>query len=100
MRLLGLALVSIACVWHALASPSAQAVGGDDHFKYGSVGIESQEGLPYWIWQVLPRLFADKLPKTGSYESLGFVWWFASRPPRDRAASTPSTRTRVCSTST
>ena len=74
MRFLGLALVSIACVWHSLASPSAQGVSGEDHFKYGSVGIESQEGLPYWIWQVLPRLFADKLPKPGGYESLGFVW--------------------------
>ena len=45
---------------------------GLDHFKYGSVGIEPEEGVPYWIWQVLPRVFADLLP--GGYASLGFVW--------------------------
>jgi mono/diheme cytochrome c family protein len=43
-----------------------------EHFKYGSVGIEAEEGLPYWIWQVLPRMFEDKLP--GGYAALGFVW--------------------------
>ena len=39
--------------------------GGDDilsHFKYGSVGTEARVGLPYWIWRVLPIVFADKLP--------------------------------------
>ena len=41
---------------------AVQPADGDEHFKYGSVGIESEEGLPYWIWQVLPRMFADKLP--------------------------------------
>src|SRR5262245_46940005 len=45
-----------------------------EHFKYGSVGIESEEGLPYWIWQVLPSMFADKLPGPGGYGSLGFIW--------------------------
>ena len=32
----------------------------EEQFKYGSIGAEDQEGIPYWIWQVLPRLFADK----------------------------------------
>ena len=31
-----------------------------------------KKAIPYWIWQVLPRMFADKLP--GGYASLGFVW--------------------------
>jgi hypothetical protein len=34
----------------------------EEQFKYGSIGAEAQEGIPYWIWQVLPRMFADKLP--------------------------------------
>ncbi|MEZ5287230.1 MAG: hypothetical protein R2712_21000 [Vicinamibacterales bacterium] len=46
--------------------------GGVAHFKYASVGVEPEEGLPYWIWQALPRLFPDLLP--GGYASLGFVW--------------------------
>ncbi len=46
-----------------------------DHFSYGSVGTEERAGLPYWIWRVLPIVFADKLPNrpgTG-YERLGFI---------------------------
>jgi hypothetical protein len=55
-----------------LTRGAAQPSGGVEHFKYGSVGIESEEGIPYWIWQVLPRMFPDKLP--GGYASLGFLW--------------------------
>lgn len=46
----------------------------EEQFKYGSVGIESEEGMPYWLWQALPRVFADKLPAPGGYSSFGFVW--------------------------
>ncbi len=47
-----------------------------DHFKYGSIGTEAGVGLPYWIWRVLPRVFADKLPtRPGEgYERLGFLF--------------------------
>jgi mono/diheme cytochrome c family protein len=45
-----------------------------EHFKYGSIGIEQTEGLPYWIWQVLPRMFPEKLPGPGGYSSLGLIW--------------------------
>ena len=45
----------------------------DDHFRYGSIGTEEGVGIPYWIWQVLPRLFADKLPP-GGYSALGMIW--------------------------
>lgn len=46
----------------------------EEQFKYGSVGIESEEGIPYWIWQALPRVFADKLPAPGGYAAFGFTW--------------------------
>ena len=46
----------------------------EEHFKYGSIGTENEEGIPYWIWVVLPRLFAEKLPRPGGYASLGIVW--------------------------
>ena len=45
----------------------------EEQFKYGSIGAEDQEGIPYWIWQVLPRMFADKLPP-GGYGALGMIW--------------------------
>jgi mono/diheme cytochrome c family protein len=47
-----------------------------EHFKYGPVGTEERAGVPYWIWRVLPTVFADKLPNrpgTG-YERLGFIY--------------------------
>ena len=46
-----------------------------DHFKYGSIGAEERAGVPYWIWRVLPTLFADKLPNRPGqgYERLGFL---------------------------
>ncbi|MEB3212948.1 MAG: hypothetical protein VKL39_16460 [Leptolyngbyaceae bacterium] len=45
-----------------------------EHFKYGSVGIEQAQGIPYWIWLVLPRLFPEYLPDAGGYASLGMTW--------------------------
>ena len=54
-----------------------------EHFKYGAVGTEERAGVPYWIWRVLPKVFADKLPNrpgTG-YERLGFIY---EKPGADR----------------
>ena len=41
------------------------------HFMWGSIGTESAEGIPYWIWLVLPRIFPEYLPGTGGWASLG-----------------------------
>ncbi|HYH68972.1 MAG TPA: hypothetical protein VD866_30035, partial [Urbifossiella sp.] len=48
----------------------------DDEFKYGSIGTEESDGIPFWVWLVLPRVFPDLLPKdsTGGYTAFGFVW--------------------------
>jgi hypothetical protein len=46
----------------------------EEHFKYGSIGTENAEGIPYWIWVVLPRLFPEYLPGLGGYTSLGLTW--------------------------
>ncbi len=43
-------------------------------FKYGSIGAEFDAGIPYWIFYVLPRVFPDKFPGPGGYDSLGVVW--------------------------
>ncbi|HVH26182.1 MAG TPA: hypothetical protein VM818_05465 [Vicinamibacterales bacterium] len=74
-RRIGLSLIGVLGAWLLMASLSAQdGLSGEEHFKYGSVGIEAEEGLPYWIWQVLPQMFADKLPGPGGYASLGIIW--------------------------
>lgn len=48
----------------------------DDHFKYGSIGAEERAGVPYWIWLVLPDVFAEHLPDGvgDGYERMGFIY--------------------------
>src|SRR5579864_5870596 len=45
----------------------------EEHFLYGSIGTEAEQGVPYWIWLVLPRVFPDHLPGPGGYASLGLL---------------------------
>lgn len=45
-----------------------------NHFLYGSIGQEGIEGIPYWIYIVLPKIFPEKLPAPGGYASLGMSW--------------------------
>ena len=51
---------------------SASFADIDQHFRYGSIGGEATNGLPYWIWKVLPTMFADKLPFP-DYTAFGFM---------------------------
>lgn len=53
--------------------PPTYFASAEEHFLYGSIGTEGTDGVPYWIWLVLPRVFADKLPSAGGYQSLGVV---------------------------
>ena len=53
--------------------PPPYFASDEEHFLYGSIGTEATAGVPYWIWLVLPRVFPDKLPYPGGYESLGIV---------------------------
>ena len=43
----------------------------EEHFKYAAIGTENQEGVPYWIWMVLPRVFPEKLPGPGATHRSG-----------------------------
>jgi mono/diheme cytochrome c family protein len=66
-------LFALVCAWTAAGQSSTDIV---TEFKYGSVGTEETVGVPYWIWRVLPEVFADKLPDrpgTG-YARLGFIY--------------------------
>ena len=76
-----IAMVAAAAVVTAQTERKASADGPSfpeivDHFKYGSVGTEARVGLPYWIWRVLPIVFADKLPNRPGqgYERIGFMY--------------------------
>jgi mono/diheme cytochrome c family protein len=58
-----------------------------EHFKYGSIGADSEQGVPYWIWRVLPRVFPEYLPNRPGegYARMGFIY---ESPERDRPIGT------------
>jgi hypothetical protein len=53
--------------------PPPYFASDEDHFLFGSVGTEEQQGIPYWIWLVLPRVFPEYLPGPGGYASTGML---------------------------
>jgi hypothetical protein len=53
--------------------PAPYFASDQEHFLYGSVGTEAEQGIPYWIWLVLPRVFPEYLPGPGGYASLGLL---------------------------
>jgi hypothetical protein len=68
-------LVTVSVGWFSLFRQVPQSFDSiEDRFKYGSIGAENNEGVPYWIWLVLPRIFPEKLPGPGGYVSLGATW--------------------------
>lgn len=46
----------------------------EEAFKYRSIGNIETQGLPYYVWLVLPRVFGAYLPGNGGYASLGLAW--------------------------
>jgi mono/diheme cytochrome c family protein len=52
------------------------------HFQYGSIGAEVN-GLPYWIWQALPRLFPAEFGGRRDYAAFGFLYENEAAGPRD-----------------
>ncbi len=79
--LAGLAAVGLLAgltVWIQLfrERPQSHLAGAPavEWFKYGSIGSEATQGIPYWIWLVLPKVFPDYLPGPGGYAALGIPW--------------------------
>ncbi|NOT25821.1 MAG: cytochrome c [Acidobacteria bacterium] len=54
-------------------APAPVFESDEEHFLYGSIGNESTDGIPYWVWLVLPRVFPDLLPGPGGYSTLGLL---------------------------
>ncbi len=77
-KIVGIIVAILVAVLFYLVSPLLLGNGAvkyadiNDHYKYGSIGGEAANGIPYWVWKVLPVVFADKLPGEG-YTSLGFI---------------------------
>jgi mono/diheme cytochrome c family protein len=83
-KVLGIAVILVALivliggiVWVKFFRELPQQLADDsmeEYFKYGSIGTEAQEGIPFWIWLVLPKMFPEYLPGPGGWASLGFAW--------------------------
>jgi len=43
------------------------------HYKYATIGLGAGSRVPYWLFKVMPDVFADKLPGPGGLASLGFI---------------------------
>ncbi|HVY15501.1 MAG TPA: cytochrome c [Rhodopila sp.] len=77
MFFLALIVVLIPSAWLILLRPVPQPATNDplQVFDHGSIGNETQQGLPYWIWRVLPTLFPEYLPgNQDGYGSIGVYW--------------------------
>jgi hypothetical protein len=76
--LLVVVLVLAITAWYKLLREVEQAdlasATPKEWFKYGSIGSEEDQGIPYWIWRVLPKMFPEYLPGPGGYVSLGVAW--------------------------
>ncbi len=76
--LLALVLVMGATVWYKffreVEQSHLESASAEEWFKYGSIGSETEQGVPYWIWRILPKLFSEYLPGPGGYASLGIPW--------------------------
>jgi hypothetical protein len=75
--LLALIVVLIPLSWFVLLRPVAQPATNDplQVFNHGSIGNETAQGLPYWIWRVLPTMFPDYLPgNQDGFGSIGVYW--------------------------
>jgi mono/diheme cytochrome c family protein len=55
------------------AQPAPYFASDEEHFLFGSIGTEETDGVPYWIWLVLPRIFPEYLAAPGGYASIGLL---------------------------
>jgi len=75
-------------IWYGRESTPHYA-DATEHFKYGSIGAEPRSGIPYHVWQALPRLFPEVFRPAvergaGPYSVFGFLYETdADGKPRD-----------------
>ena len=72
-----LLVVGAFALFFLLFRPVAQPRTNDlaEVFNHGSIGNEEAQGIPYWIWRVLPQLFPEHLPANADgYGAFGLYW--------------------------
>ena len=61
-------------MYRELAQPAWITSDQRDTYFYGSVGSRTTDGVPYWVWLAMPRIFPEHMPGPGGYASLGMSW--------------------------
>src|SRR5262249_50778483 len=63
-------------LWYYLmrAEPDFEGANAEEHFKHAPIGLSTESRLPYYIWQVLPTMFPEKMPRAGGWASFGFIF--------------------------
>ena len=76
MLLVGILVLVFGIIAYTRYSGSDTPFYQDDvvHFKYGSIGAETASGIPYWLWQALPRLYPEAFNGKDNYSSFGFIY--------------------------
>ncbi|MEX2262468.1 MAG: hypothetical protein WD696_10970 [Bryobacteraceae bacterium] len=95
LSLLALAVAIPAGVWLLIFNRNKPELHADilEHFKYGSIGAEGRTGIPHRIWEVLPQLFPEYLPKRpgDGYARFGLVF----EPGKKRPIGTSFRETQI-----
>ncbi|MGQ7845258.1 c-type cytochrome [Granulosicoccus sp. 3-233] len=71
------AIVLLLGAWLVLLRDVPQERSNDPAwtFNHGSIGNEAAQGLPYWIWRVLPAVVPDLLPgNQRGFSAIGVAW--------------------------
>jgi mono/diheme cytochrome c family protein len=63
-------------LWYYLlrAQPDFEGANPEEHFKHAPIGLSTESRLPYYIWQVLPTMFPEKMPRPGGWATFGFIF--------------------------
>jgi hypothetical protein len=75
IRYLLVAVAVVALLYYLIFEQSYVIAYSDEaqHFTHGSIGSETANGLPYWIFKALPELYKDELGSEG-YARFGFLY--------------------------
>lgn len=89
------AIVAVYFGWRLTSDEAESFASPELQFKYGSTGGDKNFGIPFAVWQVLPVLFKDKLPKGREGEGWGAFGFItedfaegAERPRHNRPVGT------------
>ena len=66
-------LIGTYLFWRIVPQPAETYADIQEHYKYGSTGGDNSErGVPYRLWKVLPEMFPEHLPGGGKDRGPGY----------------------------